>query len=325
MHLFVTGGTGFFGRALLKHWASEASECAGARFTLLSRNPDRFRVQNSALLEQLDVHLVRGDILHPETLPQAGSFTHILHGATDSTRGLGLKPIERYLQIADGTRNALNMARAAGVGRVLVVSSGGVYGPQPGDMAAIPEDYTGMPDPMNPDNAYSVAKRGAEHLAALYQQAYGVESVVARCFAFVGPDLPRDAHFAIGNFLADVLENREIVVNGDGTPLRSYLDQRDLAVWLCRMLLRGTAMRAYNVGSDEVVSISDLARLVSRLSGAEHGVRVLGEAPRGQAVNRNRYIPDISRARVDLGLNVTIQLERAIAETLEALRAGASR
>ena len=119
-----------------------------------------------------------------------------------------------------------------GIRRFLLTSSGGVYGPQPPDMKYMPESHNGMPDPLNPAHAYSVAKRCAEHLCALYRDQHGLEPVIARCFAFVGRDLPLDVHFAIGNFIRDALYSREIVVSGDGSAIRSYMDQRDLAAWL---------------------------------------------------------------------------------------------
>lgn len=317
MHIFVTGGTGFFGKALLRHWGSGASpELAGARFTLLSRAPQRFAERHADLLAGLDVAFHQGDIQQPQSLPADPSFTHILHAATDSTLGLGLTPLARYEQIVDGTRNVLDLGRRLGVERVLLASSGGVYGAPPAGVDAVPESWNGMPDPLEPQNAYSVAKRQAEHLCALYHDAYGLKSVVARCFAFVGEDLPLDAHFAIGNFMRDALAGRDIVVQGDGSPVRSYLDQRDLARWLSVLLLRGTPQRAYNVGSDQPVAIADLARLVGRLSSPQAPVRILGQRIEGQSAKRNVYLPDVSRVRAELGLEVTIPLEAAIAHAL---------
>ncbi len=314
MHVFVTGGTGFFGKALLRHWAG--APVPGRAVTILSRSPDAFRARHGELLQGLDVRFIEGDVLQPRTLPAAGDFTHILHAATDSTLGLSLAPLARYDQIVDGSRHVLDMAVRLGVKRVLVTSSGGVYGPQPAALDRLPEDFHGMADPLNPQNAYSVGKRAVEHLCALYADQHGLEPVIARCFAFVGEDLPLDAHFAIGNFMRDALAGREIVVQGDGTPVRSYLDQRDLARWLMVLLERGTAGRAYNVGSDQPITIADLAHAVARHGRPAPAVRIQRRPEAGQSAQRNRYVPDVSRARDELGLAVEIGLDDAIAHAV---------
>ena len=123
-----------------------------------------------------------------------GGFTHIIHGATDSTLGAVVEPLLRFEQIFNGTRNALEFAARAGVKRFLLTSSGAVYGPQPSDLKRIPEHYLSMPDPLDANNVYGVAKL-SEHLCALYARHYQIEPVVARCFAFVGPDLPLQCAF----------------------------------------------------------------------------------------------------------------------------------
>jgi dTDP-glucose 4,6-dehydratase len=183
-------------------------------------------------------------------------------------------------------------------------------------MERIPEGYNGMPDSLNPANAYSVAKRAAEHLCALYQDRHGLQTIVARCFAFVGRDLPLDVHFAIGNFIRDALYRDSITVASDGTAVRSYLDQRDLALWLLTLLERGRGGRAYNVGSDQAITIANLADQVRDLLSPGKPVYILGKADFSGA--RSRYVPDISRARTELGLDVTIPLAEAIRATAEA-------
>jgi dTDP-glucose 4,6-dehydratase len=180
-----------------------------------------------------------------------------------------------------------------------------------------------MPDPLNANNAYGIGKRVAEHLCAMYQDAHGVETVIARCFAFVGEDLPLDVHFAIGNFIRDALWREEIVVGGDGTSLRSYLDQRDLAQWLRKLLADGVGGRAYNVGSDQAISVAALADLVRDIVSPRKIVRVLGK-PDGRS-DRNLYVPDIRRAKDELGLEVTIPLGDAICATAEAVVRRSSR
>jgi dTDP-glucose 4,6-dehydratase len=310
-HIFLTGGTGFFGKALLRHWAGQEQKGQEVpRVTLLSRNPNRFEAQYPDLVELQWLHLVQGDVCNSESLPRGQMFTHVLHAATDSTNGPQLTPLQRYDQIVNGTRNVLNLAVASGASRFLLTSSGGVYGPQPPDMERIPEDYLGMPDPLNPRNAYSVAKRCAEHLCALYQDQHGLETVIARCFAFVGQDLPLDVHFAMGNFIRDALNAQEIIVNGDGTQVRSYMDQRDLAHWLCVLLEKGENGQAYNVGSDHAVTISELAHMVRDLLAPGKLVRVAQAATIQNF--RNRYVPSIIKSSKEKGLKCTYSLDESI-------------
>jgi UDP-glucuronate decarboxylase len=126
---------------------------------------------------------------------------------------------------------------------------------------------------------------------------------VARCFAFVGPDLLLNVHFAIGNFIRDTLTADAITVSGDGTPLRTYLDQTDLAHWLFTLLERGRSGEAYNVGSDEVILVRDILA-------PEEAVHIVGQPDHGAA--RNRYVSEISKAQQQLGLSVTVPLAEAI-------------
>lgn len=313
-HILLTGGTGFFGKALLRHW--ECMEHSGleiSRVTLLSRNPNRFAAQHPALVEHQWLHLVRGDVCDTDSLPWGQTFTHVLHAATDSTTGPQLTPIKRFDQIVSGTRNVLDLAIASGASRFLLTSSGGVYGPQPSDMERIPEEYLGMPDPLNPNNAYSVAKRCAEHLCALYREQHGLETVIARCFAFVGQDLPLDVHFAVGNFIRDAITRPEIIVGGDGTPIRSYMDQRDLARWLTTLLVKGRPGEAYNVGSDVAITIADLAHKVRDLIAPGKLVNIKGATNSHHF--RNRYVPSVDKASKEIGLNLAYTLDDTIRYT----------
>ena len=307
--LLLTGGTGFFGKALLRHWTNEHQ--AGRpipKITLLSRAPEKFQAQCPELIELPGLRCVAADILAPETFPKDLRCTHVLHAAADSTNGPQLTPRQRAVQIIDGTRHLLDYARHIGAQRFLLTSSGAVYGAQPADLAQLPEDWHGAPDSMNPALAYGVAKRAAENLCASYQQEYGLQCVVARCFAFVGADLPLDVHFAIGNFIRDALQADAITVNGDGSPVRSYLDQRDLAHWLLVMLEHGQAGAAYNLGSDQAITIAELAHLVRDTLAPGKPVRIQKNDLGGP---RNRYVPAIAKAS-ELGLQVTVPLADAI-------------
>jgi dTDP-glucose 4,6-dehydratase len=142
----------------------------------------------------------------------------------------------------------------------------------------------------------------------------GFDATRPRAFAVVGPYLPIDRHFAIGNFIRDALAGGPIVVEGDGTPVRSYLYSSDLALWLLTILVEGLPGHAYNVGSEEAVSIADLARLVAGRSGRPIAVEIRGQAAGGVA---DRYVPSTIGARNELGLRVTVPLDEAIDRTLD--------
>lgn len=308
MKLLLTGGTGFFGKALLRHWQQQPP---GWDICLLSRDPERFRAAEPALCRLPGLRLLRGDITDPASLPQGKRFTHVLHAAADSTLGPQLTPLQRYDQIVTGTRHLLDFAVASGARRFLLTSSGAVYGRLKGS-TGVGEDCQQMPDPLVAGHAYGVAKRAAEHLCALYRDAHGLETVVARCFAFVGPDLPLGVHFAIGNFIRDALGAEAITVQGDGLPLRSYMHQDDLALWLTALLERGAAGEAYNVGSPLALSVGELAHRVRDLLAPGKPVHVLGRGD--PSAQRHAYLPDVSKAE-SLGLRLHWSLDEAILDT----------
>ena len=316
MKLLITGGTGFFGRALLRSWLrDEVCGVSVPEVTIVTRSPISFVERYPEFSSKSWLTLHKSNILDYESLPVDDFFTHILHAATESTVGPSLPALQRYDEVVNGTRNILDYAVKNNVKRVLLTSSGGVYGPQPETLEEIPESYLGIPDPLDPMSAYSMAKRASEHLCCLYNDRYGVESVVARCFAFVGQDLPLSAHFAIGNFIQDALYNNEINVAGDGTPVRSYMNQADLADWLVCILDKGVAGRAYNVGSDHSISISNLAHLVRDILSPNKPV--VFRNGDGGFQDRNVYIPDITRAKRELGLSINISLSQSIQQFLD--------
>ena len=100
-----------------------------------------------------------------------------------------------------------------------------------------------------------------------------------------------------------------IVIKGDGSPLRSYLYADDLVEWLFKILERGESGRPYNVGSDEAISIRDLAVLVRETLQSKSEIKVLGQTVAGAA---NCYVPNVSRARDELGLVQKVSLPEAI-------------
>ena len=305
--LFITGGTGFFGKWLLGALACADTELElGLRVTTLSRDPAAFARQFPEVEEMDALDFVRGHVA--EYSGDDSTYDYVLHAAADTAVHSNAEG-ERTRSIVDGTRSMLELARKTGARRMLNVSSGAVYGAFTGQPTGAKESDYVFATPLNP---YAEAKRAAEAQCA----ASDVDFVTARAFAFLGPHLPLEAHFAAGNFLRDARRGGPIQVRGDGSALRSYLHPADLVVWLLRILLRGERGRAYNVGSDEAVTVGELAhRIAAAVQPKAEVVIQSAQAPGPQ----NIYLPDISRARTELGLNVAIGLDDAIARTLSFL------
>jgi len=317
--LFVTGGTGFFGV-----WLLEALLAANRRFaldcrmTVLSRDPARLAAKAAHLAADPALTLVAGDV-RDFRFPD-GPVTHEIHAATEASARLNAEDPQAMFDVClEGTRRVLALARERSAARLLFTSSGAVYGRQTPGCARVPEDFPGGPDPLDARSAYAEGKRAAEMLCGVAARA-GLGVTVARCFAFVGPHLPLDAHFAIGNFIRDAIGGGPLAIGGDGTPYRSYLYASDLVEWLVTILLEGVPGRAYNVGSEEAVSIRELAGRVARVAATVRGdgvapeVRVAREPVPGAAAER--YVPDCTRARTELGLVPATSLDEAIRRTM---------
>ncbi|MBM3332339.1 NAD-dependent epimerase/dehydratase family protein [candidate division WOR-3 bacterium] len=309
--LFVTGGTGFFGRWLLESFTAASDRFdLGASAVVLSRDPSAFAAKMPHVAGHKSVGLTAGDMSSCET--EGEQFNYVIHAAVEPLPVTAGDPYELFERNVVGTKHILELAGRCGA-RSLFISSGAVYGRQPPELTHVPEEYPGAPDTLDPLTTYGQAKRASEFLCAAFGRKHGLEVIIARCFAFVGPHLPLDAHYAIGNFIRDALRGGPIQVAGDGTPRRSYLYAADLAVWLWTILFRGGSGRAYNVGSDADLSIRELADEVRGVVTPLAQVTVARQPETGKPAER--YVPDIARARNEIGLDVWISLPDAIART----------
>ena len=312
---FITGGTGFFGMWLLESFAHINDKLTlGMRATVLTRDPATFTCKAPHLATRADLQFIQGDI-RSFPFPE-GQFDYIIHAATEASAKLNEEaPHEMLDAIVAGTRRVLDFATQCGVKKLLLTSSGAVYGKQPSDITHISEDYHGAPDPLLPGSAYGEGKRLAEHMCCVHAHQNGYEAKIARGFSFVGPHLPLDAHFAIGNFIRDAMRGTPIQINGDGTPMRSYLHASDLAVWLWTILFKAPHARAYNVGSDEDKNLAELATTISTLLGGRQLDIHRQKADHSRSISR--YVPCIERARNELRLTTNIPLADAIGRTAD--------
>jgi len=280
--IFLTGGTGFFGKWLLESfiYINEKLEL-NATITTLTRNPEAFLLEYPFYKEHTNtVHFVKGDILTYDFNLEE-KFQFIIHAATAASESLNKSnPLLMMDTITIGTRRILDFAITQPIEGFLFISSGAIYGKQPLGVSNIKEIDSFKIDINNSNAAYSEGKRIAELYCSTYFEKYNLPVKIARCFAFVGPYLPLDTHFAIGNFINNVIKNEDIFIMGDGSTTRSYMYASDLSIAIWKILLIGNNNKPYNVGVDKAYSLKEIASILKKKYGNEV-----------QILNMNKYLP----------------------------------
>lgn len=311
--LLVIGGSGFFGKSILDGFKRGLlDEWQISKIIILSREASRLKLETPELLDS-NVTLYNGDILKIDFLPEADFIIHAA-ASTDIRQYINHSEAE-MTNIQKGTDHFCSLIKKNKIkSKILYVSSGAVYGSQPPELFAINEDF--IPSRMMNEKGkidYGIAKQNAEHfIQSIAKDGFNVS--IARCFAFIGPYLPRDQHFAIGNFISNVLYQNPIHVKSNYKVYRSYMYADDLVRWLLTIVDNASnKCPIYNVGSDEIVSIDDLAIKL----GATFKLDVI--VPDQYSKKIDRYIPSIEKAKRNLKLTLSYNVMEGFHETLKRL------
>ncbi|MGM9476215.1 NAD-dependent epimerase/dehydratase family protein [Pedobacter sp. GSP4] len=312
--IFLTGGTGFFGMWLQMSFIYINRELnLGAKLILLTRDKNKFLNKYSWVSEYSEIDFLEGNVLDFKFIDDPVDY--VIHAATEASVKLNLEqPLTMFETVVNGTKRVLEFAKIKAVKSLLLTSSGAIYGRQPSNLEHIDEDYIGAPITSDFSSVYGEGKRMAEVLCAVYHKHYKLPVKIARCYAFVGPFLPLDGTFAVGNFIKNVINNETILIEGDGTPHRSYMYAGDLMIWLWTILLKGVNNRPYNVGSEQSISIKTLADLVAK-DNVNGQIAIIVKTPESDKPPL-RYVPSITRAKEELGLKIYTDLETAIKKTI---------
>lgn len=307
--IFITGGTGFFGRWLLESfvWINKILKL-NAKITILTRDITFFAKKCPSLFKEKSLQFHQGNIM--ECKFPKGHFSYMIHAAMDGNHSP--TSLEMLNTIVQGTKNCLEFAKCCGVTKFLFISSGAMYGKQSG-ISFIKEKNVSQLDISEGTSSYAAGKFIAELMCKLYASQYGFSVKIARCFAFLGPFLPLN-YFAVGNFIHNRLNNESIKIKGDGYVRRSYLYTADLCIWLWTILFRGGNLVAYNVGSNESYSLREIANLIANMM--EPKVDVCVENIAFAHTTPKNYIPDITLAKEELNLTPRINLLSALNSTV---------
>jgi len=312
--LLIIGGTGFFGKSILDLFQRNGlDDWLIDKVLVIARNPEKLLVEAPELISS-KVQLIKGDIATVQELPYAD---YVIHAAasTDASKYLSQGEEERK-NIIMGTLNYCKLAPIFHQNsKIVFCSSGAVYGAQPQSVKALEEDmdFGDAEDLSETKRAYAYAKRDSETAIKQLGEIQGLSVSIARCFSFVGKYLPRDQHFAIGNFIGDALNARDLVINANREVYRSYMYADDLAMWLMKISeISNPTSPIYNVGSEQFLELRVLAAtLAKKFNVGVNSKDIVKE------LKPDIYVPSIEKAKKELGLILKYDLRKIVEKASE--------
>jgi dTDP-glucose 4,6-dehydratase len=310
--LVITGASGFVGTWLTLSWVSARKKLNGrGQLLITSRNPQSLLPLINVIDSRSPVIALSSDIrnLH---IPSEFRNGNLIHAATPASAALNSSDPATMLKIIIEGQERVIVEALRMNNKLLFLSSGAVYGRQPLDLSHLPETWEGAPQISDSNSAYHEGKRVAELMGNIAATKQGLQFVTARLFAFIAPFLPLGTHFAAGNFIRDAATSNQIEIQSGGGSVRSYLYATDLCSSLWALLARGVSMRAYNVGSEQDVTIKDLALEIASCTNRNAEVVIHGV---DDTENVNRYVPSVDRAFKELNVSQTVSLSQSILRT----------
>jgi dTDP-glucose 4,6-dehydratase len=309
--VLITGASGFVGGYLVETIIGlNKGAIQPCRLLLPTRDLSATRKRRPHLMGKNLIDWFEWDGTSKLEAPSA-SCDHVIHAASSDLSACMKDPAGTKESMVEMTSRVLEYAKEARASSFLYVSSGAVYGEQPSDMGAIPEDHYSELDPNAADACYGEGKRLCEVLCA--ESGLGV--TIARPFALIGPYQDINGKFAVPDFIRQAAFDKRIVVKGDGKAVRGYCYASDLTIILWKLLLQKNRYIVYNVGSsDFVITIGELAKLVSGLMNNAK-VNIMGKASKAP---RSRYVPDIKRLKEVYTPKVDIKT--ALSRTIRSYR-----
>jgi UDP-glucose 4-epimerase len=301
MNFLITGVAGFLGSALANHLAREGHQVRGL---------DDLSTGDPQALSP-DVHFTRGDVNdRPKlwTLLQEVDVVYHLAARVSVPESI-LYPRDYNAVNVGGTVALMEAIRDVGVKRVVLASSGAVYGnveEQPLKESAIP----------NPRSPYAVSKLAAEYYVRTIGQLWNIETVSLRIFNAYGPGqhLPPSHPPVVPYYLRQALRGGTLVVHGDGTQTRDYVFVDDvISAMVAAATAPGINGLVINVGSGRETSVRDLVKLVLEITGSKANVVYNAQASGGV----QRMCADLTLAQEKLRFQPSIKLEDGLRLTLQ--------
>lgn len=301
MNFLITGAAGFLGSSLANHLAREGHQVRGL---------DDLSTGDPKVLSP-DVHFTRGDVSdRPKLWTLLQDVDVVYHlAARVSVQESILYPRDYNTVNVGGTVALMEAMRDVGVKRVVLASSGAVYG----DMKDGSLKETDIPNPRSP---YAVSKISAEHYVRTIGSLWNIETVSLRIFNAYGPGqhLPPSHPPVVPHYLRQALRGGTLVAHGDGSQTRDYIYVDDV---VSAMVAASTAPnvngQVINVGSGVETSIKELINVVLDVTNSKANVVYNTQTSGGVS----RMKADLTVAKEKLRFTPSIQLEEGLRLTLQ--------
>ena len=300
--ILITGGAGFIGSHLARHFADQAE------VTVL----DDLRSGYARNLEGVRCRFLQGSIRDDDALSQAiAGAQEVYHlAAMVSVPESVAKPAECAELNTEGTRRVLAAALAAGSRKVVLASSAAIYGDNP----TVPKLESMPPEPKSP---YAETKLAGENLLEAYRRSHGLGTTSLRFFNVFGPRQdPRSAYAAaVPIFIAKALRDEPISIHGDGGQTRDFIHVTDIVGALAYAGASNDMAGTYNVGYGRSQSILALAQEIVRLTGSKSAIEHL--PPRAGDV---RHSLASTERLLAAGWKARSSVSAGLAETIDFFR-----
>jgi len=289
--LTIIGGSGFIGKSYIDGFQRNIiSNLKIKKINIICRKAKNLKANK--LLKFKNIRIIKGDIRFLKKIPKSDLVVY----AAETSK---IKDFNNKVKITKDHKNAIDnfckIIENNKKAKILYVSSGVVYGPK---LKHKKSDYY--------KNIYSSLKVYSENRIKQLSK-FGMKTTIARCFTFVGFWLPKNQHYAIGNFIRDGLTKKIINVKTKKNLIRSYMYADDLIYWLTKIALNANLKcPVYNVGSNKAVNIYSIARLIGKIMNKPV------KFSKSNIKKIDKYVPNINKAKKKLKLKINYDLKESI-------------
>jgi dTDP-glucose 4,6-dehydratase len=304
----IIGGSGFIGKSILKYFLVKSHlKKKFSKIIIISRNG----LNNNRLKNELKKNYkfveIKADILRLKKMPFAD---YVVYSALIKNSKKDYLALKNYINLAKLHHRKSN---------IIYLSSGAVDIFKNYKFDSFNKSHKNFFYSHKTFNFKKNYKKSYGYLKYLNEKQFqelgdlGMNISIARCFTFVGEFLPLNSYFIIGNFIQNILRRENIKILSNYTLYRSYMHTNDLVKWLLKILYNSnTKCPIYNVGSDDKISMHKLATFLAK----KYKLNVTASKILSKKIDC--YVPNISKTKKLLNLNIKYKSIQAVIKTINA-------